>query len=73
MLSPADLSLVWGTSEVTHDDTPNCVSSSFDKLTRNGTGISVLTNSWFSTRDFWTEVAFADHHELSHRHWRPVK
>jgi len=30
------------TREVAHDRTPNCVSSSVDKLTRNGTGTRAI-------------------------------
>ena len=36
-------------------------------------GISALSHLTFSTRDFWTEAAFADRNGLSKRNWRPVE
>ena len=35
-------------------------------------GVSALRHMTFSTRDFWTEAAFADRKGLSKRNWRPV-
>jgi len=34
-------------------------------------GVSILSHLTFSTRDFWTEVAFADRKGLTKRKWRP--
>ena len=35
-------------------------------------GVSALSHITFSTRDFWTEAAFADRNGLTTRNWRPV-
>ena len=35
-------------------------------------GVSALMHLTFSTRDFWTEVAFAERNGLSKRNWHPL-
>ena len=35
-------------------------------------GVSALMHLTFSTRDFWTEVAFAERNGLSNRNWHPL-